>query len=64
MSFQRNIEMQERLYNMMREDFVEKDRYIAQLEGVTASLLAKVKRRDETISELRAAVKALTSDRP
>jgi hypothetical protein len=64
MSFQKNIEMQERLYNMMREDFVEKDRYIAQLEGVTASLLAKVKRRDETISELRAAVKALTSDRP
>jgi hypothetical protein len=61
MSFQKNIEMQERLYNMMREDFVEKDRYIAQLEGVTASLLAKVKRRDETISELRAAVKALTS---
>jgi hypothetical protein len=64
MSFQKNIEMQERLYNMMREDFVEKDRYIAQLEGVTASLLAKVKRRDETISELRAALKALTSDRP
>jgi hypothetical protein len=64
MSFQKNIEMQERLYNIMREDFVEKDRYIAQLEGVTASLLAKVKRRDETISELRAAVKALTSDRP
>jgi hypothetical protein len=64
MSFQKNIEMQERLYNMMREDFVEKDRYIAQLEGVTSSLLAKVKRRDETISELRAAVKALTSDRP
>jgi hypothetical protein len=64
MSFQKNIEMQERLYNMMREDFVEKDRYIAQLEGVTASLLSKVKRRDETISELRAAVKALTSDRP
>jgi hypothetical protein len=63
MSFQKNIEMQERLYNMMREDFVEKDRYIAQLEGVTASLLAKVKRRDETISELRAALKALTSDR-
>jgi hypothetical protein len=63
MSFQKNIEMQERLYNMMREDFVEKDRYIAQLEGVTASLLAKVKRRDETIFELRAAVKALTSDR-
>jgi hypothetical protein len=63
MSFQKNIEMQERLYNIMREDFVEKDRYIAQLEGVTASLLAKVKRRDETISELRAAVKALTSDR-
>ena len=61
MSFQKNIEMQERLYNMMREDFVEKDRYIAQLEGVTASLLAKVKRRDETISELRAAVKSLTS---
>jgi hypothetical protein len=56
--------MQERLYNMMREDFVEKDRYIAQLEGVTSSLLAKLKRRDETISELRAAVKALTSDRP
>ncbi len=64
MSFQKNIEMQERLYNMMREDFVEKDRYIAQLEGVTSSLLAKVKRRDETISELRAALKALTSDRP
>lgn len=64
MSFQKNIEMQERLYNMMREDFVEKDRYIAHLEGVTSSLLAKVKRRDETISELRAAVKALTSDRP
>jgi len=64
MSFQKNIEMQERLYNMMREDFVEKDRYIAQLEGVTASLLSKVKRRDETISELRAALKALTSDRP
>jgi|1048.fasta_scaffold74572_1 hypothetical protein len=64
MSFQKNIEMQERLYNMMREDFVEKDRYIAQLEGVTSSLLAKLKRRDETISELRAAVKALTSDRP
>ena len=64
MSIQQQIEMQERLYNMMREDFVEKDRYIAQLEGVTASLLAKVKRRDETISELRAAVKALTSDRP
>jgi hypothetical protein len=63
MSFQKNIEMQERLYNMMREDFVEKDRYIAHLEGVTSSLLAKVKRRDETISELRAAVKALTSDR-
>jgi septal ring factor EnvC (AmiA/AmiB activator) len=64
MSFQKNIEMQERLYNMMREDFVEKDRYIAQLEGVTSSLLAKLKRRDETISELRAALKALTSDRP
>jgi hypothetical protein len=64
MSFQKNIEMQERLYNMMREDFVEKDRYIAQLEGVTSSLLAKVKRRDETISELRVALKALTSDRP
>jgi hypothetical protein len=64
MSFQKNIEMQERLYNMMRQDFVEKDRYIAQLEGVTASLLAKVKRRDETISELRAALKALTADRP
>jgi hypothetical protein len=64
MSFQKNIEMQERLYNMMREDFVEKDRYIAQLEGVTSSLLAKLKRRDETISELRVAVKALTSDRP
>lgn len=64
MSFQKNIEMQERLYNMMREDFVEKDRYIAQLEGVTSSLLAKVKRRDETISELRAALKVLTSDRP
>ena len=64
MSFQKNIEMQERLYNMMREDFVEKDRYIAQLEGVTSSLLAKVKRRDATISELRAALKALTSDRP
>lgn len=64
MSFQKNIEMQERLYNMMRQDFVEKDRYIAQLEGVTSSLLAKVKRRDETISELRAALKALTSDRP
>ena len=64
MSIQQQIEMQERLYNVMREDFVEKDRYIAQLEGVTASLLAKVKRRDETISELRAAVKALTSDRP
>jgi hypothetical protein len=64
MSFQKNIEMQERLYNMMREDFVEKDRYIAHLEGVTSSLLAKLKRRDETISELRAAVKALTSDRP
>lgn len=63
MSFQKNIEMQERLYNMMREDFVEKDCYIAQLEGLAASLLAKVKRRDETISELRAAVKALTSDR-
>ena len=63
MSFQKNIEMQERLYNMMREDFVEKDRYIAQLEGVTSSLLAKLKRRDETISELRAALKALTSDR-
>lgn len=63
MSFQKNIEMQERLYNMMREDFVEKDRYIAQLEGVTSSLLAKLKRRDETISELRVAVKALTSDR-
>jgi len=64
MSFQQNIEMQERLYNMMRQDFVEKDRYIAHLEGVTSSLLAKLKRRDETISELRAAVKALTSDRP
>lgn len=64
MSFQKNIEMQERLYNMMREDFVEKDRYIAQLEGVTASLLSKVKRRDETISELRAALKSVTSDRP
>lgn len=64
MSFQKNIEMQERLYNMMRQDFVEKDRYIAQLEGVTSSLLAKVKRRDETISELRAALKALTSDHP
>jgi len=64
MSFQKNIEMQERLYNMMRQDFVEKDRYIAHLEGVTSSLLAKVKRRDETISELRAALKALTSDRP
>lgn len=64
MSFQKNIEMQERLYNMMREDFVEKDRYISHLEGVTSSLLAKVKRRDETISELRAALKALTSDRP
>ena len=64
MSFQKNIEMQERLYNMMRQDFVEKDRYIAHLEGVTSSLLAKLKRRDETISELRAAVKALTSDRP
>ncbi len=64
MSFQKNIEMQERLYNMMREDFVEKDRYIAQLEGVTSSLLAKLKRRDETISELRAALKAVTSDRP
>jgi hypothetical protein len=64
MSFQKNIEMQERLYNMMREDFVEKDRYIAQLEGVTSSLLAKLKRRDETISELRVALKALTSDRP
>lgn len=63
MSFQKNIEMQERLYNIMREDFVEKDRYIAHLEGVTSSLLAKIKRRDETISELRAAVKALTSDR-
>jgi len=63
MSFQKNIEMQERLYNMMRQDFVEKDRYIAHLEGVTSSLLAKLKRRDETISELRAAVKALTSDR-
>jgi hypothetical protein len=63
MSFQKNIEMQERLYNMMREDFVEKDRYIAQLEGVTSSLLAKLKRRDETISELRVALKALTSDR-
>lgn len=49
---------------MMREDFVEKDGYIAQLEGVTSSLLAKLKRRDETISELRVAVKALTSDRP
>jgi hypothetical protein len=64
MSFQKNIEMQERLYNMMREDFVEKDRYIAQLEGVTSSLLAKLKRRDETISELRVALKAVTSDRP
>ena len=64
MSFQKNIEMQERLYNMMRQDFVEKDRYIAHLEGVTSSLLAKLKRRDETISELRAAVKALTSNRP
>ena len=64
MSFQKNIELQERLYNMMRQDFVEKDRYIAHLEGVTSSLLAKLKRRDETISELRAAVKALTSDRP
>jgi hypothetical protein len=64
MSFQKNIEMQERLYNMMREDFVEKDRYIAQLEGMISSLLAKLKRRDETISELRVAVKALTSDRP
>ena len=64
MSFQKNIEMQERLYNMMRQDFVEKDRYIAHLEGVTSSLLAKLKRRNETISELRAAVKALTSDRP
>ena len=46
MSFQKNIEMQERLYNMMREDFVEKDRYIAQLEGVTA-------RSEEHTSELQ-----------
>lgn len=61
MSIQQQIEMQERLYNVMREDFVEKDRYINQLEGVVHSLLNKVKRRDQTISELREAVRSLTS---
>ncbi len=64
MSIQQQIEMQERLYNVMREDFVEKDRYIAQLEGVVHSLLNKVKRRDQTISELREVVKSLTSVQP
>jgi SMC interacting uncharacterized protein involved in chromosome segregation len=64
MSIQQQIEMQERLYNVMREDFVEKDRYIAQLEGVVHSLLNKVKRRDQTISELREAVRSLTSTQP
>jgi SMC interacting uncharacterized protein involved in chromosome segregation len=64
MSIQQQIEMQERLYNVMREDFVEKDRYINQLEGVVHSLLNKVKRRDQTISELREAVRSLTSTRP
>jgi SMC interacting uncharacterized protein involved in chromosome segregation len=64
MSIQQQIEMQERLYNVMREDFVEKDRYIAQLEGVVHSLLNKVKRRDQTISELREAVRSLTSVQP
>jgi SMC interacting uncharacterized protein involved in chromosome segregation len=61
MSIQQQIEMQERLYNVMREDFVEKDRYINQLEGVVHSLLNKVKRRDQTISELREVVRSLTS---
>lgn len=64
MSIQQQIEMQERLYNVMREDFVEKDRYINQLEGVVHSLLNKVKRRDQTISELREAVRSLTSVQP
>jgi SMC interacting uncharacterized protein involved in chromosome segregation len=64
MSIQQQIEMQERLYNVMREDFVEKDRYINQLEGVVHSLLNKVKRRDQTISELREAVRSLTSIQP
>lgn len=64
MSIQQQIEMQERLYNVMREDFVEKDRYINQLEGVVHSLLNKVKRRDQTISELREAVRSLTSTHP
>ena len=64
MSIQQQIEMQERLYNVMREDFVEKDRYINQLEGVVHSLLNKVKRRDQTISELREVVKSLTSVQP
>jgi SMC interacting uncharacterized protein involved in chromosome segregation len=64
MSIQQQIEMQERLYNVMREDFVEKDRYINQLEGVVHSLLNKVKRRDQTISELREAVRSLTSTQP
>ena len=61
MSFKQAIDAQERLYEMMREDFVEKDRYISQLEGVVQSLLAKVKRRDQTVSELREVVKSLTS---
>lgn len=51
------IEAQERLYQMMQEDFHEKDRYIQNLEATIKGLILRIQRRDKLISELRESLK-------
>jgi len=51
------MEAQERLFEMMREDWIEKDQYIVHLEQTIKCLITRIQRRDKIISELREALK-------